>query len=64
VTANDAAPTTSAQLGTFGYVASPGTTAFTIISGNKSAFCMKETSESGKTFYITESLGVSQTACT
>jgi hypothetical protein len=51
-------------LGTFGYVASPGTSAFSIISGDTSSFCMTETSESGAVFYITESLGVSTTACT
>jgi len=64
VTAYDAAPADSTDLGEFGYVASPGTSAFDIVSGDTSTFCMSETSESGKVFYITESLGVSETVCT
>ena len=64
VTANDSVPTGSGDLDDFGYVASPGTTGFSIISGTKSVFCMTEISESGTQFYITESLGVSTVACT
>lgn len=63
VTKYDAAPTV-AQLTEFGYVTSSGVGAVTIVSGNKSTFCLRAVSETNTSFYITQSTGASTTACT
>ncbi len=63
VTANNTVPT-PAQLATFGYQASPGTTNFSIAPGSTvSAFCMQVTSQSGATFNIRHDTAVATGAC-
>lgn len=61
---NGTYPTTSAGLAQYGYVQSDGVGAVEIIAASSSKICLSAKSASNKTFYITESGGVSTTACT
>jgi len=55
----------AAALAELGYVASEGVTDATIVSASASGICLsaKSSSSSGPTFYITDKLGASTTAC-
>jgi prepilin-type N-terminal cleavage/methylation domain-containing protein len=64
VTANDAAPTATADLTAQGYQTSSGVGAVTIVSGTESTFCMSALSETGTTWYITQGTSATTTACT
>jgi len=63
VTAEDAVPA-GTDLGDYGYETSAGAGAVAVVSGTTSTFCMSVLSETGTTWYITESTSASTTACT
>lgn len=63
VTAEDAVPA-GADLGDYGYETSAGAGAVAVVSGTTSTFCMSVLSETGTTWYITETTSASTTACT
>ena len=64
VTANNAAPSTTAHLTGQGYQKSDGVGDATIVSGTTSTFCISATSATGTTWYITQGTSASTTACT
>ncbi|MGV3713281.1 type IV pilin protein [Pseudolysinimonas sp.] len=55
--------TTTSALSNYGYVASEGVT-LTILSASSSGMCLRAVSASTKTFYLTATGGVTETACT
>ncbi len=61
---NGTYPTTTAGLASYGFVQSSNTTAVSIIGANSNGICLSATSTTGTVFYITNSAGVSTTACT
>lgn len=61
---NGTYPTTTAGLDDYGFVQSSNTTAVSIIRADATGICLSGTSSTGTVFYITNTTGVSTTACT
>ena len=62
ITTNEAVPAV-ADLEEFGYSQSSGVTTVSIVGGTLTTFCLTATSESGKSFEITDSSGVVEGNC-
>lgn len=60
---NGTAPTTTVQLGGYGYVASEGVTGLAISSGTN-IFCISATSATGTSFAISDKKGAGKGTCT
>jgi type IV pilus assembly protein PilA len=60
---NGTYPTSTAGLGTYGFVQSANTSSVTIIRADSTGLCLTATSTTPTQFWITNSSGVSQTPC-